>query len=101
MPDLTYSSIRVAISNRFAGVGVLLLMSASVSPAGWYPIVQLFAGLAFIAVSHVLTPCQDQITQWWNAGISKPLQDGVTDEPLPSNPTAERDAHKSSARPSP
>jgi len=60
---------RAGISSGFAGVGVLLLVLASVSPSGWYPVVQLFAGLAFIAVSHVLTPCRDQITRWWNARV--------------------------------
>ena len=28
-------------------------------------------GLAFIAVSHVLTPCQDQMTKWWSRRTSK------------------------------
>ena len=31
--------------------------------------VQLFAGLACIAISHALTPCQDQITRWWRARL--------------------------------
>jgi len=56
---------RARISSGFAGVGVFLLALASVSPSGWYPIVPLFVGLALIAISHVLTPCQDQITRWW------------------------------------
>src|SRR6185436_70636 len=60
---------RARISSGFAGVGVLLLVLASVSPAGWYPVVQLFVGLALITVSHVLTPCQDQLTRWWNSRV--------------------------------
>src|SRR5438132_7727857 len=95
MNDRTHSSARVAISNGLAGVGVLLFVSASVSPAAWYPIVQLFAGLVSIAISHVLTPCRNQLTHWWTARISKPSLDGGTGASLPSNPTAERDARKS------
>src|SRR6266852_8319311 len=92
MSDRTYSSTRTAISNGCASVGVLLLILASVSPAAWYPNVQLFLGLALVVVSHVLTPCQDRITQWRNARISKPARNGAADESLPSNPTVERDA---------
>src|SRR5205085_7354372 len=95
------SSTRVGISNGFAGVGVLLLVLASVSPPDWYPIVQLFAGLAFIAVSHVLTPCKDQITRWWNSRLFHLFKNKGSHESLPSKPTAERDARKRSTRPSP
>jgi len=63
------SATHVKISSGFAGAGVLLLVLAGVSPAGWYPVVQLFAGLACIAVSHLLTPCQDQLTRWWNSRV--------------------------------
>ena len=90
MSDRTYSSTRIAISNGCASVGVLLLILASVSPPGWYPTVQLFLGLAFIAVSHVLTPCQERITQWRNA--RKLSRNGAANESLPSNPTVVRDA---------
>jgi len=62
---------RIRISNACAVVGVLLLVLAGISPAAWYPVVPLFLGLALIAVSHVLTPCQDQITQWWRRRISR------------------------------
>jgi hypothetical protein len=62
---------RIRISNACAVVGVLLLVLAGVSPAAWHPVLPLFAGLALIAVSHVLTPCQDQITQWWRRRISR------------------------------
>jgi len=44
---------------------------ASVSPADWYPVVPLFAGLALISFSHILTPCQDQITRWWRSRIAR------------------------------
>ena len=62
---------RVSISNGFAAAGVFLLISATLSPATWYPAAQLFTGLACLVVSHVLTPCQDQITRWWNERISR------------------------------
>jgi hypothetical protein len=52
-------------------VGVLLLVLASISPATWYPTVPLFVGLLLICISHVLTPCQDQITRWWRSRVSK------------------------------
>jgi hypothetical protein len=58
---------------------VLLLVTAAVSPADGYPAVQLFAGLACLAVSHVLTPCQDQITRWWRHRVLK--QDEPRREP--------------------
>src|SRR2546422_3018321 len=99
MSDRTYSSTRIGISNGCASIGVLLLILATISPASWYPIVQLFLGLAFIVVSHVLTPCQDRLTQWRNARISKPSQNGAATGSLPSNPRIERDARKSGAPP--
>jgi len=65
------SSTRVNISRGFAGFGVLLIALASVSPPDWYPPAQLLLGLAFLVVSHVLTPCQDQITRWWRSRVLK------------------------------
>ena len=62
---------RVRLSNVCAVIGVLLLMVAGVAPAEWHPAVPLFLGLALISVSHVLTPCQDQITRWWRSRISR------------------------------
>ena len=62
---------RVEISNACAVVGVLLLVLAALLPAEWHPVVALFLGLALISVSHVLTPCQDQITQWWRRRIAR------------------------------
>jgi hypothetical protein len=60
-----------AISIGFASIGVLLLVTAGASPPEWHPGVQLLTGLAFVAVSHVLTPCQDELTRWWKARILK------------------------------
>ena len=59
------------ISRVCAAVGVGLLVLATLSPDDWHPAVPLFAGLALIAVSHVLTPCRDQITPWWRARLSR------------------------------
>jgi hypothetical protein len=55
---------RVAASSTCASVGVMLVIYAGVVPAEWYPIPALFAGLALLAVSHVLTPCLDRIAVW-------------------------------------
>ena len=68
MPGMTK---RVALSHGFAAAGVLLLICATVSPADWYPAVQLLTGIGCLAVSHVLTPCKDQITRWWRGRLSK------------------------------
>lgn len=59
------------ISNRCAVVGVLLLALASVLPADAYAIPALAVGLGLIAFSHVLTPCRDQLTEWWSSRISR------------------------------
>ena len=59
------------VSRVCAGVGVVLLLLAAVLPSAWEPAIPLFIGLALIAVSHVLTPCQDQITRWWRSRISR------------------------------
>jgi hypothetical protein len=95
------SSNRNAISNALAGVGVLLFVTAGVSPVDWYPALQLFAGLALIAISHVLTPCQDQMTKWWKSRIAGPLLDKFTGEPSPSSPKAGRAAGKNGSHLSP
>jgi len=60
---------REKISAGCAALGVLLLVLAGVFPAAWYPALPLFAGIALLAVSHVLTPCQDQITRWWREHV--------------------------------
>ena len=54
-----------------AAPGVVMVVLAGVLPPHWHPVPLLFAGLALIAVSHVLTPCRDQITRWWRARISR------------------------------
>lgn len=55
---------KVAASNACASSGVLLLIFAGVAPTEWYPGPALFAGLALLVVSHVLTPCLDRIAVW-------------------------------------
>ena len=60
---------RARISAAFASIGVALFVTAGASPADWYPSAQLLAGLACLAVSHVLTPCRDQITRWWRGRV--------------------------------
>jgi len=62
---------RAAASGICAAAGVGLLVLAVGLPASWHPAIALFTGLALIAVSHVLTPCQDQITRWWRRRISR------------------------------
>ena len=62
---------RNRISSACAAVGVLLLLVAWVLPDEWHPLFPFFVGLALIAISHVLTPCHDQITQWWRRRISR------------------------------
>jgi len=59
------------ISFACAGPGVAMVVLATVLPSQWYSVPLLFSGLALIALSHVLTPCRDQITRWWRARISK------------------------------
>jgi hypothetical protein len=52
------------VSSACACAGVLLLIVAGVAPEDWYPAAALFAGLALLVVSHVLTPCIDRIAVW-------------------------------------
>ena len=59
------------ISFACAGPGVAMVVLATVLPQHRYSVTLLFGGLALIALSHVLTPCRDQITRWWRARISK------------------------------
>lgn len=61
---------RASVSSLCACAGVILLLLACGLPEDWYPVFPLFLGLGLIAVSHVLTPCQDQITRWWRERIS-------------------------------
>ena len=62
---------RGTVSKACAATGVVMLVLAVALPATWHPAIPLFTGLALIAVSHVLTPCQDQITRWWRSRISR------------------------------
>lgn len=55
---------KVAASSVCASLGVLLVLYAGVAPAEGYAIPAPFAGLALLAVSHVLTPCLDRIAVW-------------------------------------
>ena len=52
---------RVTLSQLCAAVGVLLLMACVLVPAHWYPVILLFLGLAFLVVSHGLTPCVERL----------------------------------------
>jgi hypothetical protein len=62
-PVETPASRRVGLSHGCATAGVLLLMLSVLVPAHWHPVVLLFAGLALLAVSHVLTPCEERIAK--------------------------------------
>lgn len=55
---------KMAASNVCACAGVLLIVYAGIAPDEWHPAVALFAGLALLVVSHVLTPCLDRIAVW-------------------------------------
>jgi hypothetical protein len=61
---------RVTLSRGCAAAGVLLLMLSVFVPAAWYPVVFLFLGIAFLAVSHALTPCVERIEQLRKARAS-------------------------------
>ena len=54
-------SIRVTLSSACSTAGVLLLVLAAVLPEHWYPVVALFVGIALLAVSHALTPCEERL----------------------------------------
>jgi hypothetical protein len=54
---------RVTLSQGCATAGVLLLMLSVLLPERWHPVVLLFIGLALLAVSHVLTPCEERIAK--------------------------------------
>lgn len=54
---------RVSISRVCAAIGVVLMMLAVLLPEAWHPVVFLFLGIAFLAVSHVLTPCVERLEQ--------------------------------------
>jgi hypothetical protein len=61
---------RVRLSHGCAAAGVLLLMLSVLLPVDWYPVVFLLLGIAFLAVSHALTPCVERIEQLRKARAS-------------------------------
>jgi hypothetical protein len=61
---------RVTASQGCATAGVLLLMLSVLLPERWYPVVLLFGGLALLAVSHVLTPCEERLAKLRRARAS-------------------------------
>ena len=61
---------RVTLSQGCATLGVLFLMLSVLLPERWYPVVLLFSGLAFLAVSHVLTPCEERLASLRRARAS-------------------------------
>jgi hypothetical protein len=62
---------RISVSHGFAALGVLLFVTASASPAEWYPVAQFFAAIACFVVSHALAPCENDLTPWWKAQLAK------------------------------
>jgi hypothetical protein len=52
---------RAKLSHACSTAGVLFLMACALVPAGWYPVALLFLGIAFLAVAHVLTPCEERL----------------------------------------
>lgn len=60
-PRAAPSPKRVRLSHACATAGVLLLMACVLVPTHWHPVVLLFLGIAFLAVAHVLTPCEERL----------------------------------------
>jgi hypothetical protein len=67
--------MKARVSGICAAAGVALLVLAALLPERWIPAIPLFLGLALLALSHVLTPCQDQITRWWRRIIERKRDD--------------------------
>jgi len=67
--------MKARVSGICAAAGVALLVLATLLPERWIPAIPLFLGLALLALSHVLTPCQDQITRWWRRIIERKRND--------------------------
>ena len=61
---------RVTLSQGCATAGVLLLMLSVLLPERGYLVVLLFVGLALLALSHVLTPCEERIAKLRRARAS-------------------------------
>ena len=52
---------RVTLSTACSTAGVICLVLAALLPERFYPVVMLFVGIALLAVSHALTPCEERI----------------------------------------
>ena len=52
---------RATLSTACSTAGVIFLVLAALLPEHLYPVVFLFAGIALLAVSHALTPCEERI----------------------------------------
>ncbi len=52
---------RVTLSTACSTAGVIFLVLSALLPEHLYPVVFLFAGIALLAVSHALTPCEERI----------------------------------------
>ena len=52
---------RVTLSTVCSTAGVIFLVLAALLPERFYPVVLLFAGIALLAASHALTPCEERI----------------------------------------
>jgi hypothetical protein len=52
---------RVTLSSVCSTAGVIFLVLAALLPEHFYPVVMLFVGIALLAVSHALTPCEERI----------------------------------------
>jgi hypothetical protein len=52
---------RVTLSTACSTAGVIFLVLSALLPDHLYPVVLLFAGIALLAVSHALTPCEERI----------------------------------------
>jgi len=52
---------RVTLSTACSTAGVIFLVLAALLPEHFYPVVMLFVGIALLAVSHALTPCEERI----------------------------------------
>jgi hypothetical protein len=61
---------RATASHICSTAGVLLLMACVLVPAHGYPVVLLFAGIASLAVAHVLTPCEERLDKLRKARAS-------------------------------
>lgn len=69
-PDSPAPTRRARLSHAFAAGGVLLLILAVLVPAAWGPVLLLFAGIACLVVSHVLTPCEERMERLRKARAS-------------------------------